>query len=429
MKIAVKNGKDGEWKRIPNGDQQEDGYIQDLIHQIPEFVSIEDLEPGEPNLRVCIKVPSGGDSQGDGGIIGIDENGKITIMECKIANDSAIRRQIVGQAMEYAARLWEMSYEEFDSMVLDSEGRSLVELMRERIPAEEWSEEGFRNAVASALQHGKFRLVMTVQGLSDELRRTMKFLNARGPFAFETYAVQMQYFTDGQVEIVVPRVVSPAEMGRRASTERTMPARDRETTPSQAPSSAEPTAAKLRQPTRAPGSAEPTVAAPEQSTGAPSSSGPAATQPREPAGRDEQKEALFFVKCQENVSQNAMELIKRLYTFSTEAADNIIWWGTGGAGAFNFVLTQDELTVFVVDANGKIMFNFFEWQGQPPYKDLLPRFIDKLRGITILRERKEHYTQWSDFNVEEFFAGPDDFMTFAESIRFLKQELNKPALV
>jgi|GEM_PF-2442801 len=427
MKIAVKNGKDGEWKRIPNGDQQEDGYIQDLMHQVPELISIEDLEPGEPNLRICIKSPSAGGSQADGGIIGIDENGKITIVECKIANDSAIRREIVGQAMEYAASLWEMSYEEFDSMVLDSEGRSLVELMRERIPAEEWSEEKFRNAVASALQHGKFRLIMTVQGLTDELRRTIKFLNARGPFAFETYTVQMQYFTDGQVEIVVPKIVGPAEMGRGISVERTMPVR--ETSPSQAPSSAESNTAKLEQPTRAPGLAELAVAAPEQSTEAPNSLEPAAAQPTQPTGRDEQKEALFFAKCQENVSENAMELIRRLYTFSTEAADNIIWWGTGGAGAFNFVLTKDELTVFVVDANGKIMFNFFEWQGQPPYKDLLPRFIEKLRGIAILRERKENYTQWSDFNVEEFFAGPDDFMTFAESIRFLKEELNKVALV
>jgi hypothetical protein len=381
----------------------------------------------EPNLRVCIKTSSAGGSESDGGLIGVDENGKITIVECKIANDSSIRREIVGQAMEYAASLWEMSYEEFDSMVLDGEGRSLVELMRDRIPAEEWSEDEFKNAVASALQHGKFRLIMTIQGLTDELKQTMKFLNARGPFAFETYAVRMQYFTDGQVEIVVPRIVGPAEMGRGTSTGRTM--HIREMTPSQSRDPAESTAAKLEQPTRTPSSAEPTAATPEQSIEAPSPAEPAVAQPRQPTGRDEQKEALFFARCRENVSENAMELIKRLHAFSTEAADNIMWWGAGGAGAFNFVLTSDELTVFIVDANGKMMFNFFEWQGQPPYKDLLPRFIEKLKGIAILREQEEDYTSWPHFNVEEFFAGPDDFMTFAESIRFLKEELNKLALV
>jgi len=426
MKIAVKTGRDSEWKRIPEGDQQEDSYIQDLIHQVPDFISIGDLEPGEPNLRVCIKTPPVGGSEGDGGIIGVDEKGKITIVECRIANDSSIRREVVGQAMEYAANLWEMSYEEFDSMVLGSEGRSLVELMRERIAAEGWSEEEFKNAVASALQHGKFRLVMTVQGLTDELKRTMRFLNARGPFAFETYAVQMQYFTDGQVEIVVPRVVSPAGAGRGTSIERAVSVR--ETAASQTPGSVGPTVAKPRQPIRPPGSVEPAAGRPELPTEAPGSLEPTDEQSKQPAGTDQYKEALFFAKCRENVSENAVGLIRRLYTFSTETADNIMWWGTGGAGAFNFVLTRDELTVFVVDANGKIMFNFFEWQEDLPYKNLLPRFIEKLKGIGILREQREDYTKWSEFNVEQFFARPYDFAIFEQSIRFLKEELSKLAL-
>jgi hypothetical protein len=416
MRIAVKNGKDGKWKRIPNRDQQEDSYIQDLIYQVPELISIEDLEPGEPSLKVCIKNPSADGSAGDGGVIGVDENGRITIVECGIANDSS-RKEIMGQAMEYAATLWEMSYEEFDGMVLNSEGRSLVELMRERVPAEEWSEEEFRNAVTSALQHGKFRLIMTVKSLTNGLRRTMNFLNARGPFSFETYVVEMQYFTDGEVDIVIPRTISPAEREQKTSTERTMPP--------QAPSSAVPNAARPERPTKVPSSAESTVAGPEQPTESPSLSKPTVAQPpRQSPERDEQKEASFFAKCRGNVSENALGLIRKLHTFSMEVADNIMWWGAGGAGAFNFVLTEDELTVFVVDANGKIMFNFFEWQGEPIYKALLPQFIEKLKGITILRDQQEDYTRWSDFNVEQFFANPGDFTTFEESIRFLKAELS-----
>ena len=116
--------------------------------------------------------------------------------------------------------------------------------------------------------------------------------------------------------------------------------------------------------------------------------------------------------------------LRKIYDFSSGTADDIVWWGSGGAGAFNYVLTEDGLTVFIVDANGKIMFNFSEWQREPSYKDLLPKFLEKLKGIALLRKQKEDYTRWPDFNVGEFFARTDDFLTFQESVKFLKQELS-----
>ena len=327
----------------------------------------------------------------------------------------------MGQALEYAANLWEMSYEEFDDMVLDSEGRPLAELMSERVPAEEWSQEEFQKSVVSALQQGNFRLVMTVEGLTSELKQTIKFLNARGPFSFETYAMELQHFSDGEVEIVVPKIMSFAEpeIGQGTTKEGT--------TAFQAPSSAEPTVARSEPSAKGPNSssiAEPKPQA--QSSGLPE---PTIAQSKQDEGNDDkEKEALFFVKCSETVSEKALEMIKKLYDFSTGAADEIIWWGSNGAGAFNFVLTDNGLTVFIVDANGRIMFNFSDWQREPSYKNLLPQFLEKLKGITILRNQKEDYARWPDFSMEEFFANPNDFAVFEESIRFLKEELNNLAV-
>ena len=126
----------------------------------------------------------------------------------------------------------------------------------------------------------------------------------------------------------------------------------------------------------------------------------------------------------ENVSDNTLRTIRELYTFSTEVADDIIWWGAGGAGAFNFVLTEEGLTVFIVDSNGKIMFNFSEWQRVPLYRDLLPQFLEKLKGISVLRKQSEDYTRWPDFRAEELFAGPREFARFQEAVKFLKESLN-----
>lgn len=428
MKIAIRNEKDGAWKRIPpNGDGDTDEYIQDLIHQIPELISVEGAGQNEPNLKVCIKNTQGNGSQDDSGLIGVDGDGSITIVECKVADDSSARGQIMGRVLEYAANLWEISYEEFDSMVINSEGRSIAELMSEKIPAEEWSEEKFKGSISATLQQGDFRLVMVVNGITDELRRTIKFLNARGPFSFETYAVEMLHFSDGQVDVVVPKIVSFAEM------ENNIPAK--EASPSQIPvsqtynpqasNSVNPTIASAEQPVEVSDPDEPTFAGSEQSTNVPDPPESTVTQQKSSPEGDEQKEALFFAKCAENVNKETLEIIKKLYSFSAGTADDIMWWGSGGAGAFNFVLTEDSLTVFIVDANGRIMFNFSEWQRDPTYKDLLPVFLEKLKSVTLLHKQKGGYTRWPDFSVEEFFADPEDLLKFEDSIKFLRDGIGK----
>ena len=156
MKIAVKNGKDGGWKRIPNGGQHGGTNLKDLIYQIPELISNDDLVAGALDMKVCIKNMSTNGPGDAGGIVGVDGSGRISIVECKIPNDSSARREIMGQALEYAANLWEMSYEEFDGLVSSSEGKSLTELMKEKVTADGWSEEEFKNSVTSALRQGKF---------------------------------------------------------------------------------------------------------------------------------------------------------------------------------------------------------------------------------------------------------------------------------
>jgi len=427
MKIAVKNGKNGEWKRMPGSGQQV-GSLQELIYRIPELISVESPESDGPSMRLCIKNPSTSNAVNDGGLIGIDDNGRIAIVECKIAKDSSIRREILGQVVEHAAALWEMPYEEFDQIVISSEGRSLVEIMSEKVPKERWSEEIFKNAIAGALDQGKFRLVMVIQGITAELKRTIKFLSARGTFSFETYAVEIQHFSDGDTEIAIPKITSFAEMWQETSLEETMPEQEampeQETTPSQE-TDQEPTIGDSQDSDDSDDSDD--LDEPGQPS---SSSEPIIGQANDiPERKDKRKEALFFAKCQEIANQNAVEVIRKLYLFSMEASDNIMWWGSGGAGAFNFALTRDQLTVFIVDASGKIMFNFSEWQREPVYKSLLPQFLEKLKDIPVLRRQKGDYTMWPDFDIEDFFNSQNDFVKFEDAVRFLKEELGKLATV
>ena len=112
MNIAIRNGKDGKWQEMPDGDQLQDGYIRDLIYQLPKLIPIERLGAGGTTLEVCVKRPSLTGSQEDGGLIGIDSEGNITILECKYADDPAFSKQVIGQAVFDAASLSGKSYEE-----------------------------------------------------------------------------------------------------------------------------------------------------------------------------------------------------------------------------------------------------------------------------------------------------------------------------
>ena len=393
MKIAIRNGESG-WKKISNADQEDNSYLRDLIQQIPDLIPVEELIPGEPHLRVCIRNLVNG-SEDNGSIIGVDDNGRITIVECKTTDDSSFRREIMGRAMAYAMDLWEMSYEEFDSMVFGSEGKSLAELMSERVPVEEWSEERFKNAVVSALQEGKFRLIVSIPKLTEQLKRTINFLNARGPFSLETYAVEMQHFSDGQTEIVIPKVVDLAETRQRAST--ALPVSLPESEPQQ---QLEPEPEPKREPQLEPESPQSSEA--------------------------DSKAASFFSKCEESVSENVLEIIRNLYAFSMEAADSIMWWGR----SFNFALAKNnvELTVFSASADGNIAFPPGDWQ-EPSYSRLQPQFLERLKGISVLGEQEEELTRWSEFNIEEVFAKPDDFVMFREAVNFLKEAVRELTVV
>ena len=343
MKIAIRNEKGGVWKRIPpngdgdtaNGDGDTDEYIQDLIHQIPELISVEGAGQNEPNLKVCIKSTQGNGSQDDSGLIGIDGDGNIAIVECKVANGSSARGQIMGQALEYAASLWEISYEEFDSMVLNCEGRSIAELMSEKIPAEEWSEEKFKGSISAALQKGDFRLIMVVDGITDELKRTIKFLNARSPSSFETYAVEILHFSDGQTDVVVPKIMSFSELENTVSAKEASPSQSPSQVPVSQPSnpqasnSANPTIAPAEQPVQVSDPDEPSFADSEQSTNVPDPPEPTATQQKSSSEGNEQKETLFFAKCADNVNKETLEIIRKLHAFSAGAADDIMWSVSG----------------------------------------------------------------------------------------------------
>jgi hypothetical protein len=135
-------------------------------------------------------------------LVGVDPGGNITIVECKLRANPETRRTIVGQIFAYASGLWGLTYEAFDSAFAARAGAPLAERVA-ALGAEPWDEEAFRAAVAANLAAGRFRLVIAVDAITEELKRIVRYLNTHTDSALQVLALELSYVADEGVEILL----------------------------------------------------------------------------------------------------------------------------------------------------------------------------------------------------------------------------------
>ena len=68
-----------------------------------------------------------------------------------------------------------------------------------------WDEEAFRAAVADNLAAGRFRLVIAVDEITDELKQSVEFINTHTTGELKFLALELGYVADEGVEILLPK--------------------------------------------------------------------------------------------------------------------------------------------------------------------------------------------------------------------------------
>lgn len=218
MEILVRNKNGGGWSRATELKFQDEAMLQNTLYQSPDIIPVEKMGDTVRRPRIFIK-EAGLPGSGKTDLIGIDEYGGIMIVECKLAVNREVRRQVIGQVFEYAAYLWKMSYAEFDQMCCKAEkwgDGGLIEVMRRRVEVngETWDREGFEASVTACLEQGDFRLVVAVDHLNDELKRIIEFLNSRSSNSTQVYALELRQFDGEEVQLLVPDLLAPVVPGR-----------------------------------------------------------------------------------------------------------------------------------------------------------------------------------------------------------------------
>jgi hypothetical protein len=138
----------------------------------------------------------------------LDQDGIPTLVEVKRSTDTRIRREVVGQMLDYAANAvvyWPV--EEIRARFVARHG-SADDADRELLSflAEDGEPEAFWNRVKTNLQAGKVRMIFVADAIPSELKRVVEFLNQQMDPA-EVLALELRQYVGEGLKTLVPRVI------------------------------------------------------------------------------------------------------------------------------------------------------------------------------------------------------------------------------
>lgn len=190
-------------------DQEVD--FQEMISKFPSLLVGDQINPDAPRRFVLVKaeLPIGHEQQQTRWSLDhlfLDQDGVPTLVEVKRKSDPRIRREVVGQMLDYAANFqafW--SAEKILSALEASYAQKKVDWNSafSEFIGPEMTADRFWQAVATNIRAGKLRLLFVADHIPSELRRIVEFLNEQmNPV--EVLALELRQFSGQGLRTIVP---------------------------------------------------------------------------------------------------------------------------------------------------------------------------------------------------------------------------------
>ncbi len=150
----------------------------------------------------------------------LDHEAIPTLVEVKRSTDSRIRREVVGQMLDYAANAavhWQIEgLRAWFEAACDKRGQDPSAVLVDAFDGVD-DADAYWEMVRTNLAAGKLRLVFVADEIPPELRRVVEFLNGQMA-STEVLAVEVKQYVDaaGQRQTVVPRILGQTEAARQA---------------------------------------------------------------------------------------------------------------------------------------------------------------------------------------------------------------------
>jgi hypothetical protein len=320
---------DGVLIELTESPYDSEAVLQQLLESYPNLLAGAQMDSVRPRRWLLLSREIGIPGEEAGAArwaldhLFLDQDGIPTLVEVKRSADTRIRREVVGQMLDYAANA--VVYWPLASLRTQFEARceargedpSLViaTALGRDDPEALWQQ------VATNLQAGRIRLVFVADRIPQELQRIIEFLNGQMTPA-EVLGIEIRQFKGENVRTFVPRVLGQTAMS--TATKRTTQA------------------------------------------------------------RRSWDEASFFValtqRCSEPEVAAGQELYQRL-----NGAVNRLWWGQGQRdGSCYCMLDHDAVPHYIAAlwTSGHVEIPF-QFMGAGPFADLAQRqaFLERLNAI------------------------------------------------
>lgn len=191
-----------------------EAVLQQLLAEHPSLLGGDQLAGAAPRRWLLVtreaSIPlEGSTARGYLDHLFLDQDGVPTLIEVKRSSDMRIRREVVGQMLDYAANglvYWTVDLlREMLESTCRASGASPADALQAVIDPDA-GEDGFWESVKTNLQAGRVRLVFVADVIPPELRRIIEFLNGQMDPA-EVMGVEVRQYVGGDVTTLVPRVV------------------------------------------------------------------------------------------------------------------------------------------------------------------------------------------------------------------------------
>lgn len=228
---------DGTLRAMTESPFDSEDLLQRLLEDYPDLLAGEQMDPEEPRRWLLVRremgVPddAGAANRWSVDHLFLDQEGVPTLVEVKRSSDTRIRREVVGQMLDYAANAvlyWPLnelrtSWEQVCQARNVQPEEALREL-RGDLAGNLPSVDAFWEMVKTNLQAGRIRLVFLADVIPPELRRVVEFLNGQMDPA-EVIAVEVKQFIGEGLQSLVSRVVGQTATAQGRKANRTAPAR------------------------------------------------------------------------------------------------------------------------------------------------------------------------------------------------------------
>lgn len=360
---------DGELVEMREEPYESEDLLQHLLAEHPDLLAGAQINPDEPRKWLLVRreagVPDDADASDRWAVdhLFVDQDGIPTLVEVKRSSDTRIRREVVGQMLDYAANAvayWpaERIVSEFEATCTAS-GRDPEEVLSETFggvdPEEFWGQ------VKTNLQAGKLRLLFVADKLPRELRRIIEFLNEQTD-PLEVLGVEVQHFVGENRRTIVPRVIGQTA---HAQQKKGSPRRKRKWT-----------------------------------------------------------EEDFFEEAESNLGPSVADRLRRLLQWTTENRLRI-WWGEGRITG-SFYPLFDDLNgeahyLFSAWTSGTVSMHFDRYARTEAYGPVEKRVallerLNAIDGIYLPSDSVEKWTSFAlgdlpdDATIEAFLAVWDDYL-------------------